>query len=118
MIEIGDMVELIVDIPERGLRAGQRGTIVHCHNRIAYEIEVINDQGETLDILAVRPEQFLLVWHAETQQWVPVEEQVAALLARLPEPVAQEVLDFTRFLSTRYQDRLNMSVVSTGSSSS
>lgn len=118
MAEIGDLVELLIDIPERGHRAGVRGTIVHGHGQSACEIEVADDRGETKDILAVRPEQFLVVWRSETQQWVPVEEQLSALLTHIPESVAHEVLDFARFLSTRYHDRQQTSAVSTEESSS
>lgn len=118
MAEIGDIVELIVDLPERGLRAGVRGTIVHCHDHTAYEIEVTNDQGETQDILAVRPEHVLVVWRSETQQWVSIEEQLAFFLTQVPEHVAQEVLDFARFLWTRYHDRPQIPAVSTEESSS
>ena len=74
-----DVIELIADIPDRNLRAGARGTLVHCHSNQAYEVEFTNDEGETLDFLAVRPDQFIVVWRAEMQQWVPVAEQAAAL---------------------------------------
>jgi hypothetical protein len=98
MPDIGDVIELTVDIPERKMRAGVQGTIVHCHND-AYEVEFTNEQGETLDFLALRPEQFIVIWRAETQQWASVVEQGAALIANLPEEAAREVLDFARFLS-------------------
>ena len=52
MINIGDLVELIVDIPERNLRCGTQGTVVHCHNSEAYEIEFTNNNGETVDFLS------------------------------------------------------------------
>ena len=68
MPAIGDMIELTVDILDRKLSAGRQGTIVHCHNSEVYEVEFTNDAGETLDFLALRPEQFIVVWRAETQK--------------------------------------------------
>lgn len=99
MISLGDLIELTVDIPDRNLRAGVRGTVVHCHNPEAYEIEFTNEDGETLDFLSLSPKQFIVVWRAETEQWVSVVEQVTALATNLPEESAREVLDFARFLS-------------------
>ena len=38
-VAIGDVIELTVDILDRKLSAGMQGTIVHCHNSEAYEVE-------------------------------------------------------------------------------
>ena len=103
MADIGDVIELTVDIHERGLRAGFQGTIVHIHNDNAYEVEFTDEAGETLDLLALHSEQFIIIWRSETQQWVPVAEQAATLIANLPNEAAQEVLDFARFLTVRNQ---------------
>ena len=111
MPELGDMVELIVDIPDKNLRAGAQGTVVHCHDDHAYEIEFTNDEGETLDFLALLPEHFIVVWRAKTQQWVPVSEQAAALIAHLPDEAKREILDFARFLSARAQQAKEMTYV-------
>ena len=96
MPDLFDVVELTVDIPERGLRAGMQGIIVHCHPGDAYEVEFTNEAGETLDFLALRPEQFIVVWRAQTKKWVPIAERIAALA----------VLDFARFLHARRQQSL------------
>jgi hypothetical protein len=110
MPAIGDIIELTVDILDRKLSAGMQGTIVHCHNSEAYEVEFTNDAGETLDFLALKPEQFIVVWRAETQEWVPLVEQVTHLIANLPEESAKTVLDFVRFLSYRGKPRQTMEV--------
>jgi NAD(P)H-flavin reductase len=68
MPDIGDVIELTADIPDRNLRAGLQGTIVHCHDHEAYEVEFTED-GEPLDFLALRAGQFIVVWRAETQEW-------------------------------------------------
>jgi hypothetical protein len=103
MADIYDVIELTVDIPEKNLRAGLQGTIVHKYNDQTYEVEFTYQTGETLALLALRSEQFIVVWRAETQAWVPVVEQAAMLIAQLPAESAQEVLDFARFLSVRSQ---------------
>ncbi len=101
MPETGDIIELIKDIPEKKLRAGIRGTVVHCHNKEVYEIEFTDENGETLDFLALNLKQFIVVWRIKTYQWVPISEQTADLIANLPDETAKEVLDFARFLYAR-----------------
>jgi len=101
MPSVGDVIELLIDIPHKNLHAGIQGTVVHCHSDRAYEVEFTNEEGETLDFLALRPEQFIIVWRAETRQWVPIAEQAAALVANLPTETGREVLDFARFLSVQ-----------------
>jgi len=101
MINIGDLVELIVDIPERNLRSGTQGTVVHCHDSEAYEIEFTNDDGETVDFLSLSPKQFIVVWRAETEKWVSKVEQVSALAANLADESVNEILNFARFLSVQ-----------------
>jgi len=98
MAELGDLVELTVDIPKRNLRVGLRGTIVHNHNDQAFEVEFTNEDGETLDFLALYPQQFIVVWQVKTHQWVPLREQVMALITKLPVERVQEILDFAHFL--------------------
>ena len=103
MPTIGDVIELTVDIPKKNLRAGVQGTIVHRHRNEAYDVEFTDENGETVDFLALHPEQFIVVWRAETQEWVPIVEQAMMLIANLPDRAAREVLDFARFLAVRSQ---------------
>ena len=107
MLNLGDVIELTVDITERNLRAGMQGTIVHCHTEKAYEVEFTNEEGETLALLALRPEQFIVVWQVETQQWTSTEQRAFELISRLPHDAAKEVLNFARFLSVRGQKRVS-----------
>jgi len=104
--DLFDVVELIVDIPERELRAGMQGTIVERHSDDAYEVEFSNERGETVDFLALYPNQFIVVWRTKTQTWVPIAEQVAALVANLSKEAGAEVLDFARFLHVRRQQQM------------
>lgn len=106
MPDLFDVIELTVDIPERGLRAGRQGTIVHCHPGDAYEVEFTNEAGETLALCTLSPNQFIVVWRAKTKEWVPIAERIAALISQLPEEAREEVLDFARFLHARRQQSL------------
>ena len=106
MSDLFDVVELTIDIPECGLRAGMQGTIVHCHSGDGYEVEFTNEEGKTLDFLVLRSEQFIVVWRAKTKKWVPITERIAALMAYLPEEAGKEVLDFAGFLNARRQQSL------------
>ncbi len=96
-----DTVELLVDVPEKGLRAGMRGAIVLAHTENVYEVEFINEHGETIALCALPADQFIVVWQAETKREVPLEEQLAQIVARLPQKTGEEILDFARFLSAR-----------------
>ena len=116
MPDIGDVIELIIDVPERNLRFGTQGTIVHCHGTKSYEVEFTDESGETKDFLALDSDKFITVWRAETHEWASALEQIAEIVARLPQETVEEVLDFTRFLSMRKHQRLapKSSVVNAG----
>ena len=100
-MQIGDIVELIVNLPERGLFAGMQGAVVHRHSENAFEIEFTNEEGETTNFMALSPEQFIVVWRVDTQAWVPLPERVTALITKMPQERAREVFDFARFLSSQ-----------------
>ena len=99
MPNIGDIVEIVTDIPENNFRIGMHGTVVHCHGNNFYEIEFTTADGETLDFFALHAKQFIVVWRAATHQWVSVAEQTSALVSVLPDDAAKQVLSFARFLS-------------------
>ena len=66
-----------------------------------YEVEFTNEDGETLALCTLSPDQFIVIWQARTKKWVPVAEWIAALTAHLPEEAEQQVLDFACFLQAR-----------------
>lgn len=113
MPDLFDVIELIEDIPDRGLRSGMQGTIVDCHPSEVYEVEFVNEEGETLALLALSPDQFTVIWRAKTKSWVPAAERIAALLTHLPDEAEQEVLDFARFLHARKAQSLTGRKVTT-----
>ncbi len=106
-MQIGDIVELIVNIPAQGLFAGAQGALVHSHPQGADEVEFANDEGETLACFTLPPEHFVVVWSAATQEWVALSERMSALLKKMPQERAQEVFDFARFLSSSHSFLLN-----------
>lgn len=62
-----DVVELLVDLPETRLQAGDQGTIVEVYDDCAYEVEFSNSQRETQVLLTLKPEQFVVVWQNATK---------------------------------------------------
>lgn len=92
-----DAVELLVDLPEDGRQAGERGAIVEDFGD-AYEVEFMNAEGETLALCTLTPDQFVVVWQADTKSWLPVSDQVAAIVNQLPDDRRQQVLEFARSL--------------------
>jgi Domain of unknown function (DUF4926)/Protein of unknown function (DUF2281) len=101
--ELLDIIEALVDIPEHHVQAGMQGTIVHCYPDNAFEIEFVNEQGETTALFPMRATQFIVVWKAATKTWLATEDHAAALIAHLSDEAKQEVLDFARFLYARKQ---------------
>ena len=99
MPDIGDIIEIVRDIPKKNLRAGTRGAVVHCHGNDFYEIEFTDKDGETLDFLALNAINFVVVWRAKNRRWIPIAEQTSALVAALPDDAARQVLDFALILS-------------------
>jgi hypothetical protein len=57
-----DVVALLVDIPSEDLVRGQVGTVVELLDG-AYEVEFCDDDGRTYALLALTPEQLLLLHH-------------------------------------------------------
>lgn len=101
--ELFDVVELLIDLPEHNLSAGVRGAIVEEYSDRHYEIEFTNQDGETLILVTLPIDRFVVVWRAVTQTWVPVAEKIEALVASLSEETRLEVFDFARFIYSRRQ---------------
>ena len=58
-LDLLDVVELSEDLPERGLRRGQIGTVVEFLASEVYEVEFADDNGRTQAIMALRAEQLV-----------------------------------------------------------
>ena len=59
-----DVVALLEDIPDHGLRRGQVGTVVDELTPDVFEVEFSDDNGRTYALLALRANQ-LIVLHYE-----------------------------------------------------
>ncbi|GFE68448.1 DUF4926 domain-containing protein [Chroococcus sp. FPU101] len=96
--ELFDIIELLIDLPEYSLYRGVQGAIVECYPDDQYEVEFTNQDGETIALCVLSSKQFIVVWKANTKQWLSVSDKLATLVTYLPEERQQEVLDFARFL--------------------
>ena len=64
-IQLHDVVALLVDLNERGLRRGQVGTVVESLAPDVFEVEFADDDGRTYATLAVRSDQMMVLhYHA------------------------------------------------------
>lgn len=63
MFEEYDVVQLKHDLPEHNLKVGTQGAIVmvHTHPYRAYEVELIDDEGWTLEVLTLTDADLLAV---------------------------------------------------------
>ena len=65
-----DVIELLIDLPEHSVTAGMQGTIVEEYGT-AYEVEFCDLRGVTIALVALKPEQFTVIWQSSTQSWLP-----------------------------------------------
>ena len=61
------VVALIEDLPARGLKRGQVGTIVEDLAPGVYEVEFSDDQGRTYAFAALQSSQLMRLYHEPTQ---------------------------------------------------
>ena len=61
-----DVVALLVDLPDEGLKRGQVGTIVETWEPGVYEVEFADTDGITYATVALRAEDLMtLYWHPD-----------------------------------------------------
>jgi hypothetical protein len=63
-IKLLDIVALTRDIPERGLRRGQVGTVVDRLIKGAFEVEFADLQGRSYAFAPIKPEDMLVLSYA------------------------------------------------------
>lgn len=63
-MDLYDLVELKEALPEENLPAGAVGSIVHVFHQpeLAYEIEFTDEEGRTLNSVALTPDRIRRVW--------------------------------------------------------
>jgi Domain of unknown function (DUF4926) len=96
--ELFDVVELLVNLPEFQQSIGSQGSIVECHDPNHFEVEFSDEAGETTALCVLLPQQFIVVWQAQTKQWLTTTDKITAIFDNLSENKREEVLDFARFL--------------------
>ncbi len=62
-IKVLDVVAVVEDIPEHGLRRGEVGTVVDRWKDGAYEVEFSDDTGEAYAFAALRTAQLIPLYH-------------------------------------------------------
>lgn len=66
-LQLLDVIALTEDLPTRGLRRGQVGTIVELLAPDVFEVEFSDNEGRTYALLALKAEQ-LMALHYEPDQ--------------------------------------------------
>ncbi|MBO0697767.1 MAG: DUF4926 domain-containing protein [Zavarzinella sp.] len=66
-IELLDVVAVTEDLPERGLRRGQVGTVVEVLAPDVFEVEFSDDQGRTYLQLPLRADQLMVLHYRPLQ---------------------------------------------------
>lgn len=68
-MQIHDVVALIEDVPEHGLKRGQVGTIVEVWEPGVFEVEFADTDGMTYAQAALRADRLMVLhWEQDTQQ--------------------------------------------------
>jgi hypothetical protein len=62
-IDLLDVVALEEDLPDRGLRRGQVGTVVERLAEGVFEVEFCDDQGRTYASMALRASQLIPLYY-------------------------------------------------------
>ena len=62
-IKLLDVVAVLVDIPEKNLYRGQVGTVVEILAPSVYEVEFVDNEGQTYAMEALEDEQVMQLHH-------------------------------------------------------
>jgi hypothetical protein len=62
-ISLFDIVALIQDLPQEGLRRGQVGTVVEYLAPEVFEVEFSDNDGRTYASLGLRADQLMVLWY-------------------------------------------------------
>lgn len=75
MIAELDIVALVHDLPEYGLKTGDVGTVVLCHGDQAFEVEFVTFGGDTIAIVTLDKKEIRPVAPGEMQHARQVESR-------------------------------------------
>ena len=84
--ELFDVIELLTDLPSPSLSAGdsrpetlrERGAICEEYDNLQYEVEFTNSDGESIAVVALSIDSFVVVWRSTSKTWVPIAEKIQA----------------------------------------
>jgi hypothetical protein len=93
--ELFDVVELLIDLPAHNLSTGDRGAICEEYDN-SYEVEFTNSEGESIALVVLSLDSFVVVWRSASKTWVPIAEKIQAIVSALPEENLPRVFDFAR----------------------
>lgn len=93
-----DLIELLVNLPEYNLSIGDKGMIIDSLDESHFEVEFIEEAGETTEPCVLSTEQFIVVWQSETEAWLSTTDKLIAIVNNLPEEKREEILNFAQFL--------------------
>ena len=88
--ELLDVVELLVDLPDVQLQAGDQGTI---RRRImidrCHEVESLTHTEKPLALLVLKPRAVSVCWFGRTQPrpWVPLTDRITAVFAETAQKI-------------------------------
>ena len=94
--ELFDVIELLTDLPSHSLSAGDRGAICEEYDNSEYEVEFTNSDGESIAVVALSIDSFVVVWRSTSKTWVPIAEKIQAIISNLPEENLSKVFEFAR----------------------
>ncbi len=66
-IKILDVVAVVEEIPEHGLKRGEVGTVVDRWKDGTFEVEFSDDTGEAYAFVALHPKQIMPLYYRKTQ---------------------------------------------------
>ncbi|MDR9402304.1 MAG: DUF4926 domain-containing protein [Halothece sp. Uz-M2-17] len=95
---LNDLVELLVNLPEYNLAIGHKGRIIDSLDEAHFEVEFIEDIEEASEPCVLSTEQFIVIWQAETEEWMTTSDKIIAIVNNLPEEKREEILNFAQFL--------------------
>jgi hypothetical protein len=93
--ELFDVIELLIDLPAHNLSAGDRGAICEEYDN-SYEVEFTNLEGESIALIVLSIDSFVVVWRAASKTWVPISEKIQAIVSALPDENLAKIFDFAR----------------------
>ncbi len=89
-----DIVELREDLPEFDLKRGAQGTVVECYSDGEFEVEFVDEDGDTLALCALSPEKIVALSSGIAQPKKLILRQLFSIVNEFDEERVKRVLSF------------------------